>query len=566
MVQAWTGSTRRVILEAFERVCGIGSPMKVLVEKKIKTLPELARLVARFKAHGKKVVQCHGVFDLVHLGHIRHFKAARREGDILVVTVTRDRFVKRGPGRPVFNEMLRAETLASLAVTDYVALVDHPTAVEAINLLKPDVYAKGSDYKDRAHDVTGKIYEEEEAVRKTGGKIIFTDEVTFSSTSLINNHLETYPPETAKYLRHIARRYPIHKIRDHIDQVKRLKILVIGDAIIDQYHYCVPMGKSSKEPIVVNRHLSEESFAGGALATANHAAQLSWPVDLVALLGEKESFEDFIVAHLDKGIRPHFFHRRDAGTTVKRRYVGYGPDRKLFEVCYLHDQLLSGSEEEKVLRFLAGRIQGYDLVVVADFGHGLLTPRLIRLITKRARRLALNVQTNSANVGFNLVTKYPRADFVCVDEQELRLAMHDKFGDLKALVRNIHRDLRCRNVIVTQGPFGSTCYSQAGGFHSAPAVAYQIVDKVGAGDAFFAYTAPLFACGVPPDLVSFIGNAVGSLAVQIVCNREPVRYADLMKFITRLLFWGHPSPRKEEGNAYPVDGRDGAGVAVREGL
>src|SRR3989338_8755594 len=155
------------------------------VKIKIKPLPALAKIVEDLKKKGKKVVQCHGVFDLVHLGHIRHFNLAKKEGDVLVVTITKDKHVKRGPGRPIFNEHLRAETLASLAVTDYVCIVDSPTATECIKILKPDVYAKGADYKQKEKDVTGKIYDEEEAIRSVGGRLVFTDDITFSSSKLI---------------------------------------------------------------------------------------------------------------------------------------------------------------------------------------------------------------------------------------------------------------------------------------------------------------------------------------------------------------------------------------------
>src|SRR3989338_10947382 len=117
--------------------------MDLEANKKIKTLKNLAKIINVLKGKGKRIVQCHGVFDLIHLGHIRHFNLAKKEGDILVVSVTRDKYVKRGPGRPIFNEHLRAEALASLAVTDYVCIVDSPTAVECIKVLKPHVYAKG---------------------------------------------------------------------------------------------------------------------------------------------------------------------------------------------------------------------------------------------------------------------------------------------------------------------------------------------------------------------------------------------------------------------------------------
>ncbi len=505
------------------------------IAQKIKSVDTLAKIIADLKKKGKKVVQCHGVFDLIHLGHIRHFDSAKKVGDTLVVTVTRDKYVKRGPGRPIFNEHLRAEALASLAITDYVCIVDFPSASECIKLLKPDVYAKGPDYKDRAKDVTGKIYEEEEAIKSVGGQLLFTDDITFSSSQLINDYLDAYPPRTVKYLKAIAKRYSIDSIIDKLNSLKDLRTLVIGDAIIDQYHYCLPMGKSSKEYLIANRYLSEESFAGGSLATANNVASLCEKVDLLTVLGTKETFQDFIQSKLNPNVRPFFFYRPDTGTIIKRRFVAEGVNRKLFEVCYLKDDDIPRQEARKIEKHLEKTLRDYDLVVISDFGHGFLTKSLIQLLCAKAKYLALNVQTNSANLGFNLVTKYPRADCVCIDELELRYATHDKFNDLRTHAKKVYQQLKCKHIIATRGPIGSLCYSKKEGFHETPAFSYRVIDAIGAGDAFFAFVAPCFAGGLPQDLVSFIGNAVGSLAVQIICNREPVKFADLVKFITRLL-------------------------------
>ncbi len=109
-------------------------------------MKEIAKRIDEVKAKGKKVVQCHGVFDIVHLGHLRHFNMAKKEGDMLLVTLTADKFVKRGPGRPIFNEQLRAEYLASLSMVDFVGIINADTATEAIKVLKPSFYAKGQDY------------------------------------------------------------------------------------------------------------------------------------------------------------------------------------------------------------------------------------------------------------------------------------------------------------------------------------------------------------------------------------------------------------------------------------
>ncbi|MCK5179870.1 MAG: cytidyltransferase, partial [Candidatus Omnitrophica bacterium] len=180
-------------------------------------------------------------------------------------------------------------------------------------------------------------------------------------------------------------------------------------------------------------------------------------------------------------------------------------------------------------------INQYDVVIVSDFGHGLLTKKIVKLIAEKAKYLAVNAQTNGANIGFNLVTKYPQANCVCIDEMELRFAAHDKFGDVRTLSKNIHQKIGCEHIIATRGSSGSICYSKEYGYHETPAFSNNVVDAIGAGDAFFAFVAPCFSSGMSQDLVSFIGNAAGSLAVQIGCNREPVHSVDLIKFITRLL-------------------------------
>jgi rfaE bifunctional protein nucleotidyltransferase chain/domain len=502
---------------------------------KIKNLSELELIISNLKKDNKKIVHCHGVFDLVHLGHIRHFTLAKKEGDILVVTLTKDKYVKRGPGRPIFNENLRAEMLASISIIDYVAMADFPTAVETIKIIKPDFYVKGSDYKDMAKDVTGMISDEEEAVCSIGGKLIFTDDITFSSSSLINNFLDVYPPEISNYLKSIKQKYTIEDISEKLNSIKKLKVLVLGDSIIDQYHYCTPLGKSSKEHLVANLYDSEETFAGGSLATANHISNICEKVDLLTVLGSKNSYKDFITEKLNNNITPIYFFWPDSETVLKRRFVSKVVNTKLFEICYLKKEDIPESVEEKILDRLNKTIKNYDLVVVNDFGHGLLTKNIIKLICEKSNYLALNVQTNSANLGFNMVTKYPRADFVCIDDLELRLATHDRVSNLGVLEKTVFELLNCENIIATRGSSGSVGYSTKEGFHECPAFSYKVVDAIGAGDAFFSYVSPCIAGGFGLDLTSFIGNAAGSLATQIICNREPVRYADLMKFITRLL-------------------------------
>lgn len=156
--------------------------------KKILDLETLSEEIQGLKARGKKVVMCHGCFDLMHPGHIRHFQAAKDMGDILVVTVTPDRYIDKGPDRPVFSQDLRVESIAALECVDFVAVNEWPTAEETLRLLRPDIFVKGQEF-ERLEDKTGKIQREAEIVREIGAELRFTHEVVFSSTKLINKHL-----------------------------------------------------------------------------------------------------------------------------------------------------------------------------------------------------------------------------------------------------------------------------------------------------------------------------------------------------------------------------------------
>lgn len=502
---------------------------------KIKTLDELADIVRELKRKGKKVVHCHGVFDLLHPGHIRHFETAKREGDVLIVTLTKDKYVNKGPGRPVFNQRLRAESIAALECVNYVAINEWPTAENTIKKLKPDVYAKGSDYSDSKKDLTGEIRNEEQAVRSVGGRIYFTDDITFSSTKLLNTHFSVYPEETEEYLRDFREKYTADQIIKYLKGLSDMKVLVIGDAIIDEYHYCSAMGKSSKENIIPTRYLREETFAGGVLASANHIAGFCKHVHLVTCLGTENSYKGFIEKHLKKNIKAKFFYKKGAPTTVKRRFVEPAFLSKLFEVCFLEDQPLQENLELQLHTYLESVIKNFDMVLVADFGHGFIEKKTVRLLAKKAKFMAVNTQTNSANTGFNMITKYLRADYICIDEPEMRLATHSKFDKIENLILRLAKKVRYKKIIVTLGHKGSMGYSSKEGFSMSPVFSKEVIDRVGAGDAFLSITAPCAAAGYPMEVIEFIGNAVGAMKVLIVGNRSSVEPVPLYKFISTLL-------------------------------
>ena len=502
---------------------------------KIKSLTELETILQQARVNGRQIVLCHGVFDLLHPGHILHFREARKQGDVLVVTVTPDKYVRKGPGRPVFNQRLRLETIAGLEGVDYTALNEWPTAVEAIQRLKPHIYVKGPDYADPNADVTGRIVEEEEAVKAVGGRIYFTTEETFSSSHLINRFFNAYPDATQEYLRQFREIYSADQVIQKVRSLADLKVLVVGEAILDQYCYCIPVGKSPKETIVATKYSSEEQFAGGSLAVANHLAGFCREVTLVTVLGVNSPQIQFIQSKLKPNVRLEAILTEDRPTVAKRRYLEPNFLTKMFEVQYLDDTPLPEILEQQVHSRLNGELERHDFLVTADFGHGLMTEQLRDYVSSSGKFLALNTQSNSANLGFNPVTKYHHANFICIDEPELKLAAGSQYGDLVHFARTVRQRLKAGSFLVSRGPRGSFIISDQDSKAETPALAMKVVDRTGAGDALFSITAPCVYRGFPMDLVGFLGNCVGALAVQIVCNREPVDSVLLYKFMTSLL-------------------------------
>jgi rfaE bifunctional protein nucleotidyltransferase chain/domain len=502
---------------------------------KIRTLDELSGIVGQLQRAGKSVAQAHGTFDLLHLGHVRHLQAARRLCDVLIVTVTADRFVNKGPGRPVFTEALRAEMLATLEYVNWVAINDSPDAVSAILKLRPDIYIKGQDYQNPEGDITGKIGMEREAVESCGGRIRFTDEVTFSSTELINRHLNVYEPHIREHLDRQRRDGGLDEILGLLDRVKDMKVLLVGDAIIDEYQYVLPMGKTPKENMIATRYQDREVFAGGVFAAANHVASFCKEVEIITCLGEVNSHADLVRESLKPNVRLNTVSRQGAPTTLKRRFVDPSYMRKLFEVYVMNDEPLIGSLQRQVDDLIRRHAPQADVVIATDFGHGMLGGSSIDALIESSRFLAVNTQSNSANLGYNLITKYRKADYTCIDAPEAQLACSDRLSPIGDIAHRILERVDCDKIIITRGKHGCVTFERGGAVHTIPAFAKNVVDTVGAGDAFLAVTAPLVAAGGAMERIGFVGNVVGALKVEIVGHRRSIDKASLVKGIQGLL-------------------------------
>ena len=502
--------------------------------QKVQTLSNLSEILKSFRAEKKVIVLCHGVFDLIHPGHLRYFEEAKGLGDILVVTLSPDRFVNKGPARPVFNQKLRAEALAALQIIDFVAINETPSAVETILQLQPDLYAKGGEYKE-LQDLTGNVAKESEAIRSIGGKMVFTDDITFSSTRLLNDYFSVFSPDAEAYLNRFRCDYTADKVISMFKSLDRMRVLVVGDTIIDEYHFCRAMGLANKSATINARFLQSESHLGGACALANHISNFCPQTHLVTCLGENEDALEFVTSKLNSNITTEFFIKSEAMTTVKRRFLDFDSGNRLFELSFLDDQPLALQLEQQVLKHLLEYAPDFDLVMAADFGHGFINPNMVDLLCSLQPFLAVNAQTNSANTGFNLITKYPEANYVCIDEREIRLACHEKFRPIEELVGSLAERMGVSVLSVTRGHRGSTTWTENFGIFQSSAFTTEVVDATGAGDAYFALSSLCVAAGYPAEFIGFAGNCAGAMMVRVLGNAESVTQEKFYQFVSSIL-------------------------------
>lgn len=334
------------------------------------------------------------------------------------------------------------------------------------------------------------------------------------------------------FLETVRRNHSLDSVLECITEASRKRILVIGETIVDEYHYVRPMGKSPKGNLIATQFLRKQRFMGGILAVANHVAGLSKQVTLISCLGGQRSFRGIVMKSLKPNVSPHFCMRPDASTTLNTRFVDdtNHAKSKLLGVYYFNHRMIPDDTEAETLKLLRENISHHDIVLAVDYGHGFFTKRIIEFLCEHATFLALNVQTNSTNFGFNLISKFPRADYICLDELEARLEARDRFGPLDGIAHSIAKKMHCGRLGMTLGKNGALIAEEKE-LHRIPARPADVVDTVGTGDAYLAITTPCAASGVPADLTGFIGSVAGSLASTILCNEKAVDIQEVQTVI-----------------------------------
>jgi bifunctional ADP-heptose synthase (sugar kinase/adenylyltransferase) len=491
---------------------------------KIKSAQELRDVIGP-RPRTKSVIMCHGVFDVVHPGHVRHLLYAKSKADLLVASITADHHITKGAHRPHVPQDLRAVNLAAFEVVDYVVIDKNPTPLENIRLIEPDYFAKGFEYT--ATGMPAKTAEEAEVIGAYGGEIIFTPgDIVYSSSNLI----DLAPPAIKlEKLQILMERNGItfDKLRRTLDAMEGHQVHVVGDTIVDSYTHCAMVGGNTKTPTMSVLFERKVDYVGGAGIVAKHLAAAGGRVTFSTVLGE-DSYRDFVIDDL-KGadIEVNAVIDRSRPTVNKNAIVvgGY----RLLKVDTLDNRSISDQILEDITRSV--RDVPTDAVVFSDFRHGLFNRRTIPQLVQALPDRCFRVADSQVASRWGNITDFQGFDLITPNEREARFALGDQDSGIRPLASNLYDAARCRLLILKLGERGvlaccSADHESLDSFFVIDSFVDRLVDAVGAGDALLAYaTLAMLAVGD-----GGIATILGSMAAALECECDgniPVTADDL---------------------------------------
>jgi bifunctional ADP-heptose synthase (sugar kinase/adenylyltransferase) len=481
---------------------------------KIKT-PEQLRQLLGSPPRAKRVIMCHGVFDVVHPGHVRHLLYAKTKADVLVGSVTADRHISKGTHRPHVPEELRAVNLAAFEMVDYVVIDPNEKPLENLAIIQPDFFAKGFEYN--AAGLSPKTAEEEEVVKSYGGELIFTPgDVVYSSSALIN----LAPPSVKmEKLQLLMERFGL-TFRDFRDVVARMagyRVHVVGDTIIDSYTHCAMIGGQTKTPTMSVLYERKVDYVGGAGIVGKHLVAAGAKVTFSTVLGDdalKEfTLEDLRAAGVD--VRPVVDKSRP---TINKNAIVVGGYR-LLKVDTLDNRSIS----DTVLGTISDAIQTVpaDAVVFSDFRHGMFNRRTIPDLVSAIPDGVFRVADSQVASRWGNITEFKGFDLITPNEREARFALADQDSGIRPLASRLYDETKCRLLMLKLGERGVLACRDADhealdSFFVIDSFVENLVDAVGAGDAMLAYSTLAM-------LVSkndAIATTLGTVAAACECERD----------------------------------------------
>lgn len=487
---------------------------------KLISISEVKKIRKNFK--NKKIGLCHGAFDVLHNGHLSHFQESRKQVDILIVSVTGDNFIFKGPSQPYNNEVNRTKFLLHINSIDYVYLDKNLTAEKIIQELKPDLYFKGKDYLEK--DITGNLKKELNVLKKNKGKIFITKTPLLSSTKIINNHFKPFTNQTEKYLKKISKKNTFNEINDALKKLEDLNFNIIGDPIVDKYIQCEMSGLTTKDPAISTVINKIETIPGGVLAVAKILSKFVKKVNLYTY-GNNKNIEKYLIK--EKNINIINLDKNQPIQT-KTRYINSTRYEKLLQVTNFKKNFFSKTISNNINKKIK-KIK--KKLIICDFGNGLFEDEVLKTINKINVEKFINVQTNSINYGHNLYTKYKNFNYLSLDEREWQLALGK--NDLSHLgkILKLNKSMSCS---LTKGKKGSE-YFWKYKKESCPVFIEKTVDTTGCGDAYFALTSMMLTTNLKRHLIPFVGNVYAGMHSQFFGNSNIINKTNLLKYIKSLL-------------------------------
>lgn len=479
---------------------------------KIKTVEELAEIIGR-PPRQKKVIMCHGVFDVVHPGHLRHLLYAKSKAEILVTSITADVHISKGHNRPHVPQDLRALNLAAFEIVDYVIIDSNATPIKNIARLQPDFFAKGYEYT--ANSLPAKTQEEVEVLRSYGGEIIFTPgDIVYSSTKLI----DLAPPsiKIEKLLSYMdSENLGFDSLRQSLGKLKGMRVHVVGDTIVDSYTQTAMTGGQAKTPTMSVLYERRDDYIGGAAIVAQHLRAAGADVVFSTVLGD-DALKDLVLEGLEKSgveCRPIIDPTRP--TTNKNAIVAGG--YRLLKIDTLDNRSISDDIVETMAKAIAETPAA--AVVFSDFRHGVFNRRTIPRLISAIPDGVFKVADSQVASRWGNITDFQHFDLITPNEREARFALADQDSGVRFLASALYDAAKCKTLILKLSERGVlTCrnsnHESLDSFVVVDSFVEQLVDAVGAGDALLAY-ATLCKIATGSDGISTI---IGSMAAACECE------------------------------------------------
>ena len=501
-----------------------------LFERKIKTPAQLRELLGQ-PPRDRKVIMCHGTFDLVHPGHIRHLIYAKSKAAVLVASLTADVHIEKANHRPFVPQELRAMNLAAIEVVDYVVIDFNAKPLENLRVIQPDYFAKGYEYSEGG--IHPKTLEEKEVVEGYGGELLFTPgDIVYSSSAII----ETSPPNLAYHkLGSLmdAEGIGFSHLREAVRSIDGTKIHIVGDTIVDSYTYCTLIGGNTKTPTFSLKFDRQVDFVGGAGIVAKHMKNANADVTFTTVLGD-DAMKDFVLRDLEAyGVRCNAVIDPTRPTTQKNLFTAGG--YRLLKV----DSVDNRSISEKIASTFVGYISSAkaDAVVFSDFRHGIFNSSTIPQLTRAIPQESLRIADSQVATRWGNILDFQGFDLITPNEREARFALGDQDSIIRPLALDLYRRASCKYLILKLGERGIITYRtpdpNVRSFFTMDSFAEHVVDPVGAGDALLAYSTVALVVSKNP----LIASILGSVAAAMACERDgnsPIGPEDMLDRLDRL--------------------------------